>query len=282
MISLFLQQRELNLEHSGPINIRVTENNAKGVRLEWDLPETESCYGRTDIIIILYMQDGSTKVYTVNRHTRFIDITGLDPSRNYRVAFSLGYEGHRFGDLPFNFRTAEEDKSAVIGAIVGGVVAAVIILGLVMALVVLIRRGKLEPVRERLRPLTMRIRKTIRGRRNNTYGKSVADELYIYGGMTFDEHQSWQINRSDVTLESLIKSAHFADIYKAILNYGTSRQTNVVAKCLKEGFSKNDKEMMMAKINFTGTKVGNHPNVLRFVGAVTDNEPCKLSSSGRT
>ncbi|KAK3600800.1 hypothetical protein CHS0354_020477 [Potamilus streckersoni] len=258
------------VKDSGPTNIRVTESNAHSVRLEWDLPETESCYGRTDIVIVLYVHDVSTKVYTVSRNTKFIDMVGLEASLEYKVVFSLGYGEQRLGNMPYTFRTAEEDKSGTTGGIVGGVIAAVIIIALVIIIIVLIRRGKLEPVRERLRPLTVRFRNTINGRSNNSYAKSIGDEMYIYGGMTFDESQAWHIGRNKVTLESLVKSGHFANIFKASVSYGSRNQVRAVAKCLKDSYSARDKELMMAKINFTGTQLADHPNVLKFFGAVLD------------
>ena len=39
---------------------------------------------------------------------------------------------------------------------------------------------------------------------------------------------------------------------------------------LTEGYSKDDETMMMAKINFSGTQVGQHPNVINFLGAVIE------------
>jgi hypothetical protein len=33
---------------------------------------------------------------------------------------------------------------------------------------------------------------------------------------------------------------------------------------------------MKAKINFTGEKVGSHPNVLKFIGAVVNEDACRL------
>ncbi|KAK3600804.1 hypothetical protein CHS0354_020481 [Potamilus streckersoni] len=254
------------------MNIRVTENNANSVRLEWDLPETESCYGRTDIVIVLYVHDGSTKVYTVSRNTKFVDIIGLDASRDYNVSFSLGFEGQRFGNLPYTFRTVDEDKSAAAEGIVGGVIAAVIIIALVIIIIVLIRRGKLEPVRERLRPLTVRFRNTINGLSMKAHNTGEEDEIYIYGAMTFDDRQTWHISRNNVTLENFVKSGHFANIFKASVYCGTKNQATAVAKCLKEGYSNRDKELMMAKINFTGTQLAVHPNVLRFFGAVLDDD----------
>ncbi|KAK3603169.1 hypothetical protein CHS0354_043002, partial [Potamilus streckersoni] len=262
------------LEHySGPTNIRVAKNNANGVRLEWDLPKTESCYGRTDIVVILYMQDGSTKVYTVSRNTTSVDIIGLDPEKGYTAAFSLGYGERRMGNMSFSFQTAAKEVSVPTAAIIGGVLATVAIIGLLIAIfIVLLRRGRLEPVRRRLSRFTVRYRNTFRGRSNEAYAKSMCDDLYIYGGMRFDERQQWHMNRDDIVFESLLKSGRFANIYIASLNFSSKKPNTVVAKSLKEGFTDKDKELMMAKINFNGTQVGNHPNVLKFIGAVIDEE----------
>ena len=51
--------------------------------------------------------------------------------------------------------------------------------------------------------------------------------------MDFDENQSWHIPRSDVTFETLLKSGHFANIYKAIYNRNKKTHETVVAKTLK-------------------------------------------------
>ncbi|KAL3832344.1 hypothetical protein ACJMK2_023996 [Sinanodonta woodiana] len=260
--------------YSGPTNIRVAKSNSNGVRLEWDLPKTQSCYGRTEIVVILYLKDGSTKVYTVSRNTTFVDIIGLDPENDYRVNFSLGYGEQRMGNMPFSFQTAAKENSIPTGAIVGGILAAVTIIGLLIAIfIVLLRRGRLEPVRRRLSHLSVRYRNTFKRQSNRAYGTNKSDDLYIYGGMKFDERQTWHMNRDDVVFESLLTSGRFANIYKASLKSSSvKRQQTVVAKTLKEGFSEKDKELMMAKINFSGTQVGNHPNVLKFIGAVIDDD----------
>ena len=45
--------------------------------------------------------------------------------------------------------------------------------------------------------------------------------------------------------------------------------------CNLDGFTDEDKVLMKAKINFFGTKVGEHPCVLGFIGAVTEEQPSK-------
>lgn len=44
---------------------------------------------------------------------------------------------------------------------------------------------------------------------------------------------------------------------------------------IPEGFSVDDQTLMKAKINFTATVVGNHPNILKFIGAVVEDPASK-------
>ena len=41
------------------------------------------------------------------------------------------------------------------------------------------------------------------------------------------------------------------------------------------GYTEENLLMMRAKINFFGKEVGEHPNIIRFLGAVIDNDACK-------
>ena len=50
---------------------------------------------------------------------------------------------------------------------------------------------------------------------------------------------------------------------------------NVLYLCLTAGFTQDDALKMMAKINFFATQLEDHENVIKFVGAVTDNQGCK-------
>ena len=45
--------------------------------------------------------------------------------------------------------------------------------------------------------------------------------------------------------------------------------------CLTAGFTGDDALKMMAKINFFATQLEDNENVIKFVGAVTDNQGCK-------
>lgn len=42
-----------------------------------------------------------------------------------------------------------------------------------------------------------------------------------------------------------------------------------------EGYSTDDMYAMKAKINFAGSKIGDHPNVLSFIGAVVNEDASK-------
>ena len=46
-----------------------------------------------------------------------------------------------------------------------------------------------------------------------------------------------------------------------------------------EGFSETDETLMKAKINFTATVVGDHPNIVKFIGAVVDDTGSTLFSA---
>ena len=45
--------------------------------------------------------------------------------------------------------------------------------------------------------------------------------------------------------------------------------------CFAESFSESDEMLMKAKINFTATVVGNHPNVVKFIGVVVEDHTSK-------
>ena len=44
---------------------------------------------------------------------------------------------------------------------------------------------------------------------------------------------------------------------------------------ITDGFTDDDEHLMKAKINFTANVVGDHPNVLKFIGAVIGDHASK-------
>ncbi|KAK3588467.1 hypothetical protein CHS0354_004681 [Potamilus streckersoni] len=264
-------------KYSGPTNMHVAQNLPNGVRLAWDFPETESCYGRTDIGIILYMLDGTTKLYTVSRNTNFVDIVGLNPGNNYEVAFSLQYGSQRMVNMPFSFKTSASEHLVPVGAIIGVVVASVTIIAiLITVFTVLWRKGSLEHFQKHLSNLSLRyresIRRTFRLRTRSESQSYFSDDVYVYGGIKYDDQQDWYINRDDVALEKLLKVGHFANIYQATAYKNSNHEKTVAVKTLKEGFGDQDWQLVMAKINFAVVKVGDNPYILKFIGAVIDDD----------
>lgn len=282
----------LGLEkYSGPENFRIEKTTSAGFRIRWDLPEGASCYGRGEIVLVIfYAENGKnqSETFVVSSSSTFFDILGRTPDTNYQISLGMRIVGgSTLSDgTQLAVRTAQPESDASSG-VPGGVVAGVIVglfalvaLGLVV-FVVLLRRGHFQPVRRGLTRaktvVTRRARETFYGARSslggvNNYAYSYAsdgDDLYVYGAMDFSTPQSWHIRRSDIAFESIIKEGHFA-IYKATLKQDRKSHKTVVAKTLKEGFKENDEILMKAKINFTATVVGSHPNVLKFMGAVVD------------
>ncbi|WAR10288.1 hypothetical protein MAR_035364, partial [Mya arenaria] len=97
--------------------------------------------------------------------------------------------------------------------------------------------------------------------------RSHDNSMYIYGDMDYADVDSWQLARNDVSLQSIIKSGTFADIYTASI---ANNCNTVIAKVLKSEYSKQDEHLMKAKINYFSTVVGKHENVIKFIGAVVD------------
>ncbi|XP_052812774.1 uncharacterized protein LOC128240260 isoform X2 [Mya arenaria] len=256
-------------EYSGPTNIRIEERLPNGARLTWDIPDTPSCYGRVEIALVVYLGNGQTRVIQVNSEQTSVDIVGLDSDKEYSVSLNVGYEGTELAALPYKFKTAERENHLQGGVIAGIVISVLVIPALLTAVfVLLLRRGYMQPVRRGLQAVSVRYRRSMAG--NDFFGKnsrSYTNSMYIYGDMDFADLDSWQLARADVSLQSIMKSGSFADIYTAsIANNGNT----VVAKVLKQGFTKQDEHLMKAKVNFFSTVVGKHENVIKFIGAVID------------
>ena len=97
---------------AGPTNIRVEKPTHNGVRLLWDLPMTASCYGRTDIDVVVYLGPGQTRVIRLNKEQSYVDIVGLQANTDYRVALKVGYDGTELASLPYTFQTGDLCVSA--------------------------------------------------------------------------------------------------------------------------------------------------------------------------
>ncbi|XP_052246346.1 uncharacterized protein LOC127855047 [Dreissena polymorpha] len=271
-------------KYNGPQNLRVVNKTPTGFRIEWDLPSRESCYGRADIVIILSRKNSNGQEVLHTFYTpgtsMFFDILGLTPETEYTLGLNIQSQGGsaQKTDLAVTARTEKQESGGVsIGGIIGAVIGVLAVVAIVVfVMVILIRRGVIRPA-ERAREVGRRISRRVRQSRmfggethsNPSYseqraGSMAAEELYLYGGM--DTYASKSVlSRKDIVFESVIKSGHFANIYKAKYQGKT-----VVAKTLKENYATNDEFLMKAKINFSSEKVGDHPNVLKYLGSVLD------------
>ncbi|XP_060601820.1 uncharacterized protein LOC132755046 [Ruditapes philippinarum] len=277
-------------KYSGPENIRIESPTPNGFRVAWDLPEKTSCYGLAEIALVLLRKDGREpiKTYYTSGSSKYFDILGLDAVTEYQINFGMKMpraSALQQTDVSLNVKTeapveAESATGLIIGVVVGMLV---LLIAAIVGMLFLIRKGYINPAeraRTVRRAVTQRVRNTTNrgpgGSRQGGSRKVAYDnqdsELYIYGGMDVQKPQIWHINRNDVTFEALIKSGNFANIYKARLKTGKSAGEIVVAKTLKERFTPEDELLMKAKINFTGEKVGSHPNVLKFIGAVVHDD----------
>ncbi|XP_052809614.1 uncharacterized protein LOC128238075 [Mya arenaria] len=273
--------------YTGPTNMRIEDKSPTAFRLAWDLPDSESCYGASNIVIILTFKDLNGNIQIKSFETpstaTYFDFLGLDPEVEYNLGLKIKSDGgtpQQFGE-DLSVVTPKEElitggfsTGAVVGIIVGILVLCVLV---VVVLFFLSRRGiiNIQPQRkmgEMRRAVTKRVRESRffasgsadgRLHSNQAYDNRQS-ELYLYGGMEFNSSSKGYISRDQITFEELLKSGHFANIYRASYNGQI-----VVAKTLKEHFTRDDELLMRAKMNFSSDR-GDHPNVIKFVGAVVD------------
>ncbi|XP_053393446.1 uncharacterized protein LOC123564849 [Mercenaria mercenaria] len=280
-------------KYNGPENMRIESPSPKGFRVAWDLPEKSSCYGRAEIVLVLLRMKANKQIkletYYVPGTSKHYDILGLKAVTEYLINFGMklpNASAVQESGITLRVKTPapQEQEGTSTGLIVGVVVGMLVVVALVVVVMVfLIRRGYIHPAQQAQsvrRAVSRKVRRTMygdlgdsrpSGSRNVAYDNRQS-ELYIYGGMDMEAPQIWHVDRNDVTFETLIKSGHFANIYKARLKRGKGSGDVVVAKTLKERFTPEDELLMKAKINFTGGRIGDHPNVLKFVGAVVSDD----------
>ncbi|WAR11025.1 FGFR1-like protein [Mya arenaria] len=106
-------------EYSGPTNIRIDERLPNGARLVWDIPDTPSCFGKVEIVLVVFLGNGQTRTIQVNSEQTSVDIVGLDPDEEYRVSLrisrSYGNAMYGYGDMDFSdldsWKLARDDVS---------------------------------------------------------------------------------------------------------------------------------------------------------------------------
>ncbi|XP_067648887.1 uncharacterized protein [Haliotis asinina] len=267
-----------------PSNLRTKQLSPTSIRVMWD--HAPSCHERT--VIIISYQTGSGPVHEVavpKDHTSY-DLIGLEPDKTYKVKVSAGYGAQRSEEKAEILAITAQDTTT--GALGAGAVAGIIIIILIVLAVVgvgffLWRTGRMQKlIGARLKrygepeahvpgTTTNNIRppKNKVCYDNKTYTDS--DDIYLYGGMSFTTKQPGYISKDELSLLEEIQTGRFARIFKASCKTGKKSQV-VAAKLIKGTPDEESNLLMMAKINFAATKVGEHCNVLKFIGAVVDND----------
>ncbi|XP_069126322.1 uncharacterized protein [Argopecten irradians] len=275
-------------EYSGPMDLEVAGSTSYSVNFQWHQGPT--CYDRTDILL-MYNVSGQTRSMNIHKDAEYYTLGDLDPETTYIAQFVVVYGEEQSDPVEITFTTGEYEGLSA-GAIAAITIVMLILAGLLIAGIVLWRTGRLNRYKESIYGHIQR-RTTRRRRATNSYidsndvnrqmeRKSFAnlaysdvgdDDVYMYGQMVFNDHQSWEVPHDKVSLVEKLTTGRFADIFKASQNVKTNNRRTVVAKVLKESHTELDALVMNAKINFFATKVGSHANVVQFVGAVLDNKP---------
>ncbi|XP_061168936.1 uncharacterized protein LOC133178201 [Saccostrea echinata] len=257
-------------EYIGPVNLSVIATYDNSVRLKWVVSPT--CYERSKIILQFRSSSGQTETRFIDKDADWVDLTGLDPETSYNLSFVTEYGRQRSDPVFLNFKTIESPAALTVGAIAGMSTAFLILLGVIVAMVVLWRLGRLSVVRNDIRRRMTEVRKNISNRFSANPDNDI-DDIYIYGQMELNNTDRWILPSSDIVLDALLTSGRFADIYKARYQKQNNKAKQiVVAKTLKSGYSEENLLMMRAKINFFGKEVGEHPNIIHFIGSVIDND----------
>ncbi|KAK3088866.1 hypothetical protein FSP39_024768, partial [Pinctada imbricata] len=253
-------------DYNGPLNLTVVVITDTGVLISWEKMPT--CFNITYITVSANSTSGTNRFYKIEKDETEFNLAHLDPLTNYTMVFITHYEEEKSDPVIFSVVT-HAPKPSGFGLSVGGKagisLAILILVGIIIAGLVLWRTGRLAKTRE-----VMRYRLTVY-RKAAPEVTEFDDDIYMYGQMDMQGKKSWLLQNDDIVLEQLLTSGRFADIYMARYSTSQGRTTLAIAKILKENFSEEDKVLMQAKINFYGTKVGDHPNVLAFIGSVEDN-----------
>lgn len=279
-------------DYFGPMQIRIAEQFGQTLKIMWD--QAPSCYNIQGFEFIystangqvleseifhevqnwVFLKNVGANTYQLRLHTLY----GEDQNNPIRSVASI-----------FNFTIPERrvlapTASPNVGPIAGGVFGGLLFLIIlaVVFLIFMVRTRRMKNPIERLRALSTKSnggpfiendfdsvmkRPNNKAYNNRAYSQEFEDDVYYAENET---PLRYQIVRSRITFEEEITRGKFAIIYKAkYLKDNTSN--TVVAKTMKENPSQSDIETMHAKVNFYTMKIGEHPNVLKFIGVVDDN-----------
>ncbi|XP_071102509.1 uncharacterized protein [Haliotis cracherodii] len=263
-----------------PVDVTVTKKETNLVTVTWK--HTLSCYNRTEMWIS-YEVNGQPMMALLHKTATSHTLVGLQPDTTYTIVVISQYGEFKSRAVPVTVTTVSDGLS---GGTVAGIVIGVLLLLIVIIVIlglVLFKLGLLGGLLQRHktyreRPhvetstgttaLKQRNRTSRWAYDNTTYTKD--DDIYIYGSMDLGE--PWYVPPEDISLTEVIATGKFAKIYKAKWIETPKNVKEVAAKVLKARESEDDILLMLAKINFAATQVGEHRNVLGFLGAVMEND----------
>ncbi|KAK7096234.1 hypothetical protein V1264_005552 [Littorina saxatilis] len=261
-----------------PQNVTAKGLTSESCTVTWSFPP--SCFDRTALWVIV-----NGRKMAVHKDATEFSVTDLAPETQYTLYMVTDYVGDEQSDrVPFKCTTTEADSFSA-GAIVGIIIGFLVITLLIVLIVIFIlwKRGVIfqkegtqaNKQLHRVSRAFTQIRKTVKrgpggAFANNAYNIDDGDDVYMYGSMAFNTRQQWQLKDSSLTLMDHVADGKFASIYKATWKHSERQEDVVAAKMLKPNFTEDDAMKMMAKINFLATKLEDHDNVIKFIGAVTD------------
>nr|XP_034323632.1 uncharacterized protein LOC105320732 isoform X2 [Crassostrea gigas] len=260
-------------EYSGPTNLHVETTYSNAVRLRWTVSPT--CYEKTKITVSGVSKDGKRFLRSIHRDRDYLDVNGLEAETTYNLSFVTEYGDQKSDPIFLTFHTIESPAALTAGGIAGISTVIVFLLAIIIAGVIMWRTGRLSVAKQGMQRRMTVVRNRIQQQISARYVPyEDQDDIYLYGQMEVNKSDGWVIPHVCIVLESLFTSGKFADIYK--IRYQPKKcdsgRNAFVAKVLKSGASEEDRISMRAKINFYASKVGEHPNILHFMGAVFDDE----------
>ncbi|XP_052682288.1 uncharacterized protein LOC128162907 [Crassostrea angulata] len=278
-------------DYFGPMEIRIAEQIGQTLKIMWD--QAPSCYNIQGFEFTYSRANGQViKSEIFHEVQNWVILNGVIENTGYHLRLNTLYGNDpnnpiRSVDSNFTFTipVSEPPTSSPSVAIAAGVSSALIILIILVLvfLIFMVRTRRMKNPIERLRSMSTKSKggpfiennfdsvvtrpnNKSKAYNNRAYSQEFEDDVYYAENET---PLRYQIVRSRTTFEEEIARGKFAIIYKAKYLKDNSSNT-VVAKTMKENPTQNDIETMHAKVNFYAMKIGEHPNVLKFIGVVDD------------
>ncbi|XP_022305312.1 uncharacterized protein LOC111112206 isoform X3 [Crassostrea virginica] len=275
-------------DYFGPQEIRLAGIFGPSYKIMWD--QAPSCYNIQGFRFVVIKANGQIiKDSMLHEVQDWVFLNNLEGGTEYTLQLYTLYgddKNNPIRSVPSNFTFVSEaiTKESFAGPIAGGVTGGLLIIIILVAvfLIFMVKTRRMQNPIKRLRSMSTKsggpfiqnnfasVEKRpkdslTKSYNNRAYSTQLDDDVYYAENET---PLRYQIVRSRITFEEEIARGKFAIIYKA--KYTKDSSTTVVAKTMKENPTQAEIETMHAKVNFYSMKIGEHPNVLRFIGVVDD------------